>query len=150
MFSSIAIFLWRDFLSDLSQSSMIFLESLLYSRALGFGFLVCGWRGFSPGDSGCFMSRLAYFSSSLTISSLAIRTWQMQGAQTLSCLVIPVQPIQIPFQVFCTLNFERFCIGINILTLVPKIRICSRFFLTFVQASSRMIVGLSCFIGRWL
>ena len=54
-----------------------------------------------------------------------------------------VYPMNIPFQVMYTSDLERFSDRIYVLTLLPNIRMCSRFCLTSVQASSGMMIVLS-------
>ena len=128
---------------------MIFSELLLRDQPLGFGSLVCNRRGFWAGGSRCSTSRLALLLPSLTIGSLAIRTWWVRDVQTLRRLIVLVLPMKIPLQVFHISNFDRFCIDINVLILLSKIGIYFRFCLTSIQASFGMILGPSYFNSRW-
>ena len=55
-----------------------------------------------------------------------------------------------PFQVFRTSDFVRFALGMRVLTLLPKICRCSKFYFVLVQASFGMKGGPPHLVGSWL
>ena len=122
---------------------MFFIQGLFFGLPHSFGFPTGCRRSF--GDKSIrFSTRSSAFCFDLLItSSLIMSTWYIFGAHVLRYLVVLMYPMNIPFQVLYTLDLERFFNGIYVLTLLPNIKICSRFYLTPIQAFFGMMIVLS-------
>lgn len=110
----------------------LFSEMFFEGLPRGLGLFISFWRSFFGGGIRYLMSDCDPLLDSLMTDLLVMRTWWVRRAHTLICLVVSGYPIKIPFYVLYMSIFDCFSAGMWMLALLPKIRMCSTFYLTVV------------------
>lgn len=128
---------------DVLCSALFSMQSLFLGLSCSFGLPACCQRSFRDDGIGFTIRNSASCYDLLTTSLFAISIWWILEAHILRYLVVSVYPMNILLQVLYILDLERFSDRICILTLLSNIWICSRFYLTSVQAFSGMIIVIS-------
>lgn len=128
----------------------LFSKTFFRGLPCSLGSFIGSRRGFFKGGIGYSISNCDLLLDLLRTGSLAIRTWWVRRAHTLTCLVVSEYLMKILFYVFRISNFDRFSAKIWVLILLPKMQMCSTFCQIVFQASLGTMTDLStCMVGKW-